>query len=76
MSLTCRLFGHQHIRERDKAGILWLACDRCDHRVEAISRTASERKAMRTQFPSVIERKVQSLTSGSTVVQMGKRRKR
>ena len=42
---------HRHLmRERNDLGVLYLRCERCDYRVEAIHRTEDERDEMRETY--------------------------
>lgn len=45
---------HEHSRrERDGAGVLWLVCDRCNRKVEALRRTDAERTVLAEHYPPV-----------------------
>ena len=60
MTAWCRLTGqHESIVERDGKGRLWLTCSRCHSRVEYLTRSEKERRAMAKRWPMVKPSKAQ-----------------
>ena len=61
VALTCAvawlIFGRcrhaHHRREWSTKGVLMLVCDVCGRRVEALTLTAKQRRAMRKKFPPI-----------------------
>jgi ribosomal protein L34E len=55
------------MKSLDGVGILWLVCDACGDRVQAIARTPAELRKMRKQFkvarPSTAKRPPATVTS-------------